>query len=126
MLRNHKEYHINEEAAIEEMIRARSLAAPRITPEQVDAAIACYEYHTFDNGTTVCLCLWKNGFSTTGTSSVVSKANFNLEVGQRIARENARNEVWKFLGFQLKDRLHRQALAKVSDDLCVGELEQRV
>jgi hypothetical protein len=96
----------NDEAQVEEMIESKGLRAPRIKPEDVDAEIVGEDYHIFP-GTTVTICLLKlkNGFSVTGESAAASPHNFDEEIGRTIARGKARDKIWAFLGFRLRDQL---------------------
>ena len=58
------------EQSIEDMILAKGLTAPRITPQDLDDAIDPLvppQYHVFPgSNTTVCLLTLKNGFIVTG------------------------------------------------------------
>lgn len=81
--------------------------APRVTPEQVEAAIVGETFTVLPDGrTTVCQLTLDNGFTVEGSSACVSKENFNAELGNKYARERAVSEVWKMLGFRLADQLH--------------------
>lgn len=85
--------------------------APRVTLEQVEAAILDETYTVLPNGrTTVCqLTLFDagdSGFTVEGLSSCVSRSNFNAELGNKYARERAVSKVWEHLGFQLSAQLH--------------------
>lgn len=80
--------------------------APRVTPEDVAKAILSETYTLLPNGrTTVCQLTLDNGFTVEGQSACVSVENYNEELGNKIARENAVSEVWKLLGFRLADKL---------------------
>ena len=57
---------------------------------------------------TFCVLVLRNGFTVTGESACASPENFNVEIGRRIARENAVNNVWPLLGFRLRDKLATQ------------------
>ena len=49
----------------------------------------------------------KNGFSVTGKpSAAVSPANDNEEIGRQVVIDNARNELWAYLGFRLKEQMY--------------------
>lgn len=54
---------------------------------------------------TFCVLVLKNGFTVTGESAPVSPANFDADVGKRVARENAVDKLWPLLGYELKQRL---------------------
>lgn len=87
--------------------------APKVTPEQIEAAIVRETYTLLPNGrTTVCqltlIDLGDSGFTVEGQSACVSAANYNEELGNKIARQNALNEVWKLKGYELALELKRQ------------------
>jgi hypothetical protein len=64
------------------------------------------QYYVFPNTTlTVCRLELKNGFSVTGESAAVSMANFDEEIGRKVARENAREKIWALEGYLLKQKL---------------------
>lgn len=95
-----------DEQAIEAEIKEKGLTAPRITPDMLDAEIAAEDYHVFAGSClTVCCLTLKNGFTVTGESACASPENFNAEIGQKIARQNAREKLWPLLGFRLRDKL---------------------
>lgn len=98
------------EAEIENEIQAKGLNAPRLTPAKIDAAIAKEQYHVFDGSClTVCCLTLQNGFTVVGESACASPANFNAELGQKIAREKARDKIWALEGYLLRHRLHNEA-----------------
>lgn len=97
--------------------------APRVTPADIEAAIASEWYINAADGVpedafhppvpsnhplrllTFCVLVLKNGFTVTGESACVSPENFDAEIGRRVARENAVNKMWPLLGYALKDKL---------------------
>lgn len=94
------------EQAIEKEIQEKNLNAPRLTPDLIDAAIKEEDYHVFEKTClTVCCLTLRNGFTVTGESACASPENFDAEIGQKIARENARNKVWMLEGYLLKEKL---------------------
>ena len=96
----------SDEQVIENEIREKGLTAARITPEMLDANIASEDYHVFPGSQlTVCALTLTNGFVVTGESACASPENFNAEIGQKIARANARDKIWPLLGFRLRDQL---------------------
>lgn len=93
--------------AIEAEIQAKGLTAPRITPAMIDEAVRNVEYHVF-GGTTLtvaCVTLW-NGFTVTGESACASPANFDKELGEKIALQNAKQKIWALEGYRLRSFLH--------------------
>lgn len=57
---------------------------------------------------TFCVLVLDNGFTVTGESACADPANYNAEIGMRIAKEKAVEKVWPLLGFRLRDRLHAE------------------
>lgn len=105
---------MNNEASVEAEIRAKGLNAPRLNPAMIDATIASEAYYVFPGTTlTVCALTLRNGFIVTGESAAASPENFDQEIGRRIARENARQKIWAFEGYLLRERLSENA-AKVA------------
>ena len=99
---------MSDEQAIEKEIQEKELNAPRLTPALIDAAIRNEQYHIFGNTMmTVCCLTLKNGFNVTGESACASPENFDKEIGEKIARANAREKVWALEGYLLKDALHK-------------------
>ncbi|WP_439547844.1 Gp49 family protein [Falsiroseomonas sp.] len=97
---------MRDEAATEAEIVAKGLTAPRLTPDQIDGAIAAEAYHVFPGTTlTVCCLTLRNGFCVTGESAAASPENFDQAIGRRIARENARAKIWALEGYLLREFL---------------------
>ena len=97
------------EIEIEKEIQEKGLTAPRLTPELIDQTILAVQYHVFA-GTflTVCCLTLQNGFTVTGESACASPENFNAEIGEKIAFENARNKIWALEGYLLKQKLFNE------------------
>lgn len=95
-----------DEAAIEAEIQAKGLNAPRLNPAHIDSVIVAEDYHVFPGTTlTVCALTLKNGFLVVGESAAASPANFDVELGRKIARDNARNKIWALEGYLLRSKL---------------------
>ncbi len=54
---------------------------------------------------TLCVLVLKNGFTIVGKSACASPENFNHEVGERVAREDAVRQIWALEGYQLRTSL---------------------
>ncbi len=116
---------------IQQEIEAKGLHAPRVTPADIEAEIISEHYFTAADGyrsapcfdpngqptdclpppaplelLTFCVLVLKNGFTVTGESACASPANFDEEIGRKIARQNAANKIWPLLGFSLRDAIH--------------------
>ena len=110
------------EKSIGELIEAFAPTAPRITPADLQANIVVETYFTAADGAinagepyhdaltllTFCVLVLKNGFTVTGESACASRENFDAEIGQKIARQNAVSKIWPLMGYALKERLSDQ------------------
>lgn len=94
-----------DEEAIEKEIQAKGLNAPRLTPSHIDAQVDREEFHVFDAVMTVCVLTLKNGYKVTGESACASPENYNQAIGEKIARDNARNKIWALEGYLLRSKL---------------------
>lgn len=91
--------------------------APRITPSHIEDTIKdCYFINAGEalglatvssplNLLTICTLVLKNGFTVTGESACASPENFNAQIGQEIAFNNAKEKVWLLEGYLLKQKL---------------------
>ncbi len=94
------------EQAIEKEIQDKGLTAPRITPADINDQIVRAQYHRFEGTTTIVACLTlKNGFTVVGESACASVENFDQGLGERIAFEKARDKIWAFEGYALRNKL---------------------
>jgi hypothetical protein len=50
----------------------------------------------------------KSGFQFVGTSTPASPANFDAEIGERYAYDNAFKQIWTHEGYLLRELLHAQ------------------
>ena len=111
------------------IVNAGANMAPRVTPGDIEACIV--REHFFNAAEAVlfapnssnvvradyvpsaeplalltfCVLTLKNGFTVTGESACASPANFNAEIGRRIARENAVAKIWPLMGYELRSKL---------------------
>ena len=94
------------EAAIEQELKDKGLNAPRLTPDSIDATITG-EWYEVVPGTTVTICALylRNGYVVIGKAAAASKENFDIEIGRKIARDDARNQIWALEGYLLRDKL---------------------
>jgi Phage protein (N4 Gp49/phage Sf6 gene 66) family len=94
------------EASIEAALNTKGLNAPRLTPGMIDGQILAEQYYVFPGTTmTICALTLRNGFVVIGESAAASPENFDEEIGQRIARDNARNKIWALEGYALRNVL---------------------
>ena len=57
----------------------------------------------------ICILVLQNGFTIIGKSAPASAANFNAELGRKLAYEDAIRQVWPLEGYLLRERLHHEA-----------------
>ena len=100
--------------SIEQEIQAKGKTAPRVTPTDIEANIADCEVVTFvSRGRKVlrwAVLTTRNGYAVTGQPSCsVSPENDDADIGQRIAIQNAKHELWGLMGYELQQRLHEQS-----------------
>ena len=97
------------EQKIEQEIQDKGLNAPRLTPDLIDSKVKQVGYHVFPGSClTVCCMTLANGFTVTGESACASPENFDAEIGQKIAFDQARNKIWMLEGYLLKQNLFDQ------------------
>lgn len=92
-----------------------SFAVPtmlKVTSEDVDASIKSIACHRLTDTLTVCvITLWTN-YTVTGQSACVDPANYNEEIGQKLAIDDAKRKIWPLLGFMLSVDLVRAGVVE--------------
>lgn len=90
----------------------------KVTPELIESKITMEKYlYPADHGpsepktTTICVLTLQNGFSVVGKSACADPANFNQELGAKIAKEDAVRQIWALEGYLLKEKLYQQQAA---------------
>ncbi|MFI0399661.1 MAG: Gp49 family protein [Thiolinea sp.] len=97
---------MSNETQIEQQLQDKGLNAPRLSPELIDSVIESESYVVLPSGKSmICELMLRNGYSVRGESSVVSKENFDENIGRKISRENAREKIWQLEGYLLQQRL---------------------
>ena len=95
---------------IEQEIQAEGLTAPRVTPQDLIANIAHTEIvkHISPSGQVLrwAVLTTRNGYAVTGRPSAsVSSANDSAKIGEKVAIDNARQELWTLMGYELRSKL---------------------
>ena len=79
-----------------------------LTQEDINAKIKDAKFTVLEDGrTTICNLYLENGFTVRGESACVSKENFNKNIGEQIAFENAKEKVWELEGYLLAENIYR-------------------
>lgn len=111
----------------EQMVQRLGLTAPRVTPADIESAIVEVHYLNAHNSVvaeqdrsgkselngphpslsllTLCLLVTRNGYVVVGKSACASPENYNRELGEKIALDDAKRQLWSLLGYALRDRL---------------------
>ena len=91
---------------VKEMLK--DAVAPRVTEDSIKAKIDFVTYHIESLGPsklTLCFIVMRNGFIFVGKAAPASPENFNAEIGQRYAYEDAFKQIWTHEGYLLRERL---------------------
>lgn len=97
---------MDSDIAMEKKIQELGLTAPRVTLEQVLHVIANEAFiHPIDTTLTLCILTLKNGTVLVGKSACVSPENFKVEVGTKLAHDDAVRQIWALEGYALAERL---------------------
>jgi|GEM_PF-728390 len=109
---------------IKQQIQAKGLTAPRVTLEDIEASIAAEHYftagqalaalnHPVSDGLellTICVIMLRNGTKIVGINyGAIDPAQHSEERGRKAARDNAIDQIWPLLGYELRSRLNQHA-----------------
>lgn len=120
-------------ADTEAVIQSKGKTGQRVTPQDIEAAIAHEFYFSGDDGvkgaaggvfgsytrisadaiapeqtmklTTFCVLVLKNGFKVVGVSACADPSIYSAEEGYQWARKDAISKVWPLLGYDLRTKL---------------------
>lgn len=101
---------VDKDVSIETLIQELGCTtAPRITPSDIDELIKDVAFYVFpDTLLTVCCLTLQNGFNVIGESACPSPANFNQQIGEKVAFDNAKQKIWPLARYLLKQKLYEQ------------------
>lgn len=113
---------MSDDQALEAELQHKA-TAPRVTLERIEASIVQEVFFNVGQAvealgmpaseglhcTTQCHLTLDNGYVVCGSSACVSRENYNEEIGQRIARQKAVDQIWALEGYALKTKLKEQA-----------------
>ena len=110
--------HRNKLGAISAMALVATLPERKLTKEFLESEIGNVEYVRIGEKTTHCTITTKSGFTFTGESACVDPNNFDRELGEKFAYEQAFEKMWMPYGFWLHKALadHDNRLQPPSDD----------
>jgi hypothetical protein len=98
---------------------AAVVVAPRVSLARIEEKIAATYYITGAilpgasnyptlEVLTICLLVTTNGFTVVGKAAPASPENFNAELGQKFAYEDAVRQLWPLEGYLLREALHNE------------------
>ncbi len=87
----------------------------RITKEQIIGEIATTRY-LVDGTLTLAIVTMRNGFKQVGESACVDPANFDKDLGEKYALENAISHLWKPMGYALLDQNFEHAAVPAREE----------
>ncbi len=82
--------------------------APRVTEESIKAKIANVDF-IYHNQLTIAIITMRNGFMVNGVSAPASPTNYDKEVGNRYAYDNAFKQLWQLEGYLLREQLSKES-----------------
>ena len=75
----------------------------KLTKEYLNSIIDSDKTHYIvDDLITICVLVVKPGFKIIGTSACLKPENYNKEIGEQYAFENAFEQLWEFEGYHQK------------------------
>jgi hypothetical protein len=88
---------------LETMLQNQASKA-HVTPDHILSQVkdVTYFYH---KTLTIAVIELQNGFMVVGTSACVDSADFNIEIGNKLAYDQALNKVWELEGYVLRNKL---------------------
>ena len=82
-----------------------------VTKEQIESRIKSAEYSIHAGSTlTICVLTMENGFTVVGKSACAHAGNFNKELGEKIAYDDAFKQIWPLEGYLLREALYLESL----------------
>jgi len=87
---------------LDEMLAASP--AERVTKEYMESRIVSKDFTRMGETVTHCRIILDNGYSVSGESACVNAANYNQQIGEKIAYDNAFRQLWPLFGFLLAEK----------------------
>ena len=68
-----------------------------------------YYHRVPDTTVTICAITLKNGFTVVGDSACIDPENFDHNIGEQVAYNNAFEKIWQLEGYRIKSQLAEKA-----------------
>ncbi|MBN8927427.1 MAG: hypothetical protein BGO51_03735 [Rhodospirillales bacterium 69-11] len=96
--------------------------AVSVTKERIESVITSVEFERISDGTmTICVVTLRNGFQVVGKSACAHPENYNKDLGEKIAYDDAFRQIWPLEGYLLRESLYLFAQKPAPTDPAVGE-----
>lgn len=90
----------------------------KVTIEGIKAKIKSESYLVLPDGrTTLCMLTLENGYTIKGLSACVDASEFNMDIGRKIAYEDAIRQIWPLEGYLLAEKIHLQNMIVDAESL---------
>lgn len=101
----HKTAELKASLASAQTLVERECKYPKVTLAVIAEKIVktTYVYHA---QLTICILEMKNGFFVVGKAAPADPRNYNKNVGETFAREDAIKQIWQLEGYLLCERVH--------------------
>lgn len=86
----------------------KSPSQKRITPDVLKSKVSSFEFHRLSDTMTVCNLQTVNGFNVIGKSACADPANYNKEIGEKVAFDDAFNQLWALEGYLLREKISEE------------------
>lgn len=87
----------------------------KVTLEGIQAKIKNEVYLVLPDGkSTLCILTLENGYTIKGISACVDAANFDLNIGRKIAFDDAIRQIWPLEGYLLAEKLYWDSAVAVA------------
>jgi hypothetical protein len=126
---------------IDKILTAAGTNGERVRQEDVTAAVKAEYYFTALEGAigsqgmvpyadqdnlavlTFCVLVLQNGYTVYGTSATANLANYNADLGRKLAKQKALGRIWPLLGYVFKEY---KSWGKVLDDDALETTRQQL
>ncbi|WP_169513646.1 Gp49 family protein [Fodinicurvata sediminis] len=87
---------------------AEDRPGPHVTAEAMAKRVRDAQYTVLPNSTvTICNITLDNGYSVRGESACVDPANYDADIGRKIAHDDAFRKLWPLFGFLLAEQRYQ-------------------
>lgn len=81
----------------------------RVTKEQIEARFVSTKFMRISKTVTVCHIELDNGYSVRGESACVCPENYDQDLGEKFAYDDAFRKLWPLFGFLLAERKYNES-----------------